>query len=119
MVDIELKTGVGTEPAFPQTQFRLGGLHTVRGFEYGTLRAPAYWAAQFDLTLLQGRFRPVVFLDVGQASRVSDFGSSPALVGAGAGISLLRGMLRFDVSRPVSSDFAGRLRFDLVVQGPR
>ena len=69
---VRLKAGAGTEPALPQTLFRLGGLGTVRGFEYGTLRAPAFWAAQLDMTPFGGRVRPVIFLDAGQASQYFD-----------------------------------------------
>jgi hypothetical protein len=111
--------GAETEPGVPQQLFRLGGLNTVRGFEYGTLRAPAFWATQVDLALLAGRVRPVLFLDAGQASRMSGLLSSTALVGAGAGLSLLKGLLRFDLSRPVSPDIGGKLRFDVVIQGVR
>jgi hypothetical protein len=118
-IAIRLKAGAGTEPALPQTLFRLGGLNTVRGFEYATLRAPAFWTSQIDLVLLGGRVRPVVFLDVGQASRLSQLTSSTALAGAGAGVSLFKGLIRFDVSRPVSPDISGKLRFDVVIQGSR
>jgi hypothetical protein len=91
----------------------------VRGFEYGTQRAPAFWSGQLDVALLGGRVRPLLFLDVGQASRLTDLVSGPVLVGAGAGISVLRGLIRFDLSRPVSPDIGGKLRFDLILQGLR
>jgi hypothetical protein len=42
--------------------------------------------------------------------------SSTANVGAGVGLSLFRGLLRFDLSQPVSPDHDGKVRFDLVVQ---
>jgi hypothetical protein len=61
----------------------------------------------------------VIFLDAGQAAPVSQLLSSTALIGAGAGVSLFNGILRFDVSRPVSPDIRGKLRFDLVVRGVR
>lgn len=115
-ITVHLKTGAGTEPALSQTLFRLGGLNTVRGFEYATLRGPAFWAAQVDLILLAGRVRPALFLDAGQASRPGDLLSSTALVGAGVGVALLKGLIRMDLSRPVSPDIGGKLRFDLVIQ---
>ena len=118
-LSIKLRAGVGTEPALPQTLFRLGGLNTVRGFEYGTLRGPAFWAAQFDVALFPGRVRPVLFLDAGQASATRDLLSSTALVGVGAGLSLFKGLIRFDLSRPISPGIGGKVRFDVVVQGPR
>ena len=118
-ISLRVKGGMGTEPALPQTLFRVGGLNTVRGFEYGTLRAPAFWAAQVDFNPLRGRVRPVLFLDAGQASRLEDLFTSTALVGGGAGLSLLNGLIRFDLSRPISPDGARKLRFDLVIGGAR
>jgi len=99
--------------------FRLGGVNTVRGFEYGTLRAPAFWAAQLDLTLFGGRVRPVIFIDAGQAAPLSGLPSTDALVGGGVGLSLLSDLIRLDLSRGISPDRAGKVRFDLVIQGPR
>ena len=118
-ITLRLKVGAATEPAMPQTLFRLGGLGTVRGFEYGTLRAPAFWAAQLDITPFGARVRPVIFLDAGQASRISRLFSSSALVGGGVGLSLFDGLIRFDLSRPISPDQSGKVRFDLVIQGAR
>jgi hypothetical protein len=118
-VTFRLKAGAGTEPAMPQSLFRVGGLHTVRGFEYGTQRGSLFWAGQMDISPFGGRVRPVIFLDTGQASRASDLLSGTALVGGGIGLSLLRGLVRFDLSRPISPSGADKLRFDLVIQGIR
>jgi hypothetical protein len=117
-ITFQLKAGAGTEPALPQSLFRLGGLNTVRGFEYGTLHGVGFWAAQTNVTLFDGRVRPILFLDAGQASTLADLLSSAALVGAGAGIALFKGLIRFELSRPISPDVGGRLRFDLVLQVP-
>ena len=65
------------------------------------------------------RVRPVLFLDAGQATRLPDLIASRALVGGGAGLSLLNGLIRFDFSRPISPGGARRLRFDLVIEGVR
>jgi len=118
-ITLRLKAGAGTEPAMPQTLFRLGGLGTVRGFEYSSRRAPAFWAAQLDITPFGARVRPVIFLDAGQASGVSRLFSSSALVGGGVGLSLFSGLIRLDLSRPISPDQSGKVRFDLVIQGVR
>lgn len=117
-ITVRLKAGAASEPAMPQALFRLGGLQTVRGFEYGTLRAPAFWAGQVDITPFEGRVHPVIFLDAGQASDVSGPFSSSGLVGAGAGLSLFSGLIRFDFSRPISPD-RNKVRFDLVIRGNR
>jgi hypothetical protein len=115
---IRAKAGIATSPVLPQMAFRLGGLNTVRGFDYGTVKGQAFWAAQLDMTPMPGRIRPVAFIDVGQAGRAGDLFDSKALVGAGIGLSLLRGAMRFDLSRQLSPDNA-RLRFDIVVGGVR
>jgi outer membrane protein assembly factor BamA len=119
LVTLKLKAGAGTEPTFPQTLFRLGGLNSVRGFEYGTLRSPAFWATQLDFSPFAGRVRPVLFIDAGQGARLADLFSSPALVGGGAGIALFRGLVRLDFSRPISPKGVRKVRFDLVLQGLR
>ena len=114
-ISLRLKGGIGGESSLPQTLFRLGGLATVRGFEYATVLGPAFWAAQVELGFARGRVRPLAFLDAGQAARVADFGSTPALVGGGVGVSVLRGLIRFELSRPISPDSGHKLRFDLVL----
>jgi surface antigen Omp85-like protein len=118
-ITVRIRAGAGTEPTLPQTLFRLGGLNTVRGFEYGTVRSPAFWAAQLDLAPVGGRVRPVLFVDAGQGGRIGDLFSGTALVGGGVGVSLFRGLVRLDFSRPISPDVASKVRFDLVFQGVR
>ncbi|HEX7336360.1 MAG TPA: hypothetical protein VF252_04045 [Gemmatimonadales bacterium] len=116
---VRVKAGAATSPTAPQMLFRLGGLHTVRGFEYGSVRAPGFWAVQVDLTPFDARVRPVIFIDAGQAGPVSQLFTQTALVGAGVGLSLFRGFFRFDLSRPITPDRGGKVRFDLVIQGVR
>jgi hypothetical protein len=115
---VRLKSGVATAPTLRQAAFRLGGAGTVRGHEYGTRRGQAFWAAQLDLAPLPGRFRPVLFLDAGQAGGAGSLFSGRMLTGAGAGLSLFSGLLRIDLSRSLSPDDA-TLRFDIVVQAAR
>ena len=116
---LRLAAGVATSPGPPQSQFRLGGLATVRGFDYAERRGQAFWSAQLDIAPFGGRLRPVAFVDAGQASRVADLFSSGALVGAGAGLSLFGGVLRFDLSHPLTPDTGGKVRFDIVVRAMR
>jgi hypothetical protein len=115
---IRLKTGIATRPTLRQSAFRLGGIGTVRGHEYGERRGQAFWATQVDVAPLSGRLRPVVFVDAGQAGGAGSLFSGRVLVGAGAGVSLFGGLVRFDVSRSLAPD-RPRLRFDIAVQGPR
>jgi hemolysin activation/secretion protein len=93
----------------------LGGLNTVRGFEYGTIRGSSFWSAQAELILLPGRIRPLVFADAGQAGNRERVFSTRALVGMGAGLELLKGLIRFELSKPVSP-YSGKLRFDLTLR---
>ncbi|HUR93812.1 MAG TPA: hypothetical protein VMY76_04485 [Gemmatimonadales bacterium] len=116
---VRLKAGVATSATLAQAAFRLGGLATVRGFEYGARRGQAFWAAQLDLAPIGGRLRPVAFIDVGQADRAADLFSSTALAGAGIGLSMFGGALRFDFSHPITPDTGDKVRFDIVVQGVR
>jgi hypothetical protein len=116
---LRVKAGIATSPTLQQSQFRLGGLATVRGFEYGARRGQAFWAAQLDVAPLDGRLRPVAFVDVGQAARPGDLFSSEALAGAGVGLSIFHGALRFDLSHPLTPDTGGKVRFDIVVQAAR
>jgi len=116
---IRLKAGMATSPTLQQSLFRLGGPATVRGFEYGSARGQAFWAAQLDIAPFGGRLRPVAFLDAGQSDRPADLFSSRALVGAGVGASFFRGVLRLDLSHPITPDDGGKVRFDIVVQAVR
>jgi hypothetical protein len=118
-VTLRIKAGAGTSPALPQTLFRVGGLNTVRGFEYATLRSTAFWAAQLDLAPIKGRVRPVAFLDVGQGGSSGDLSSTEFLVGGGIGVMLFNGLMRLHFSRPISPKTASKVRFDLVLQGVR
>jgi len=115
---LRLKSGIATSPTLSQMEFRAGGLATVRGFDYGTQRGQAFWAAQLDITPLATSIRPVVFVDAGRAAPAGDLFSGQVLVGSGVGVSLLGGLVRFDVSRRLSPDVA-RLRFDLVIGAVR
>ncbi|MEO7986650.1 MAG: ShlB/FhaC/HecB family hemolysin secretion/activation protein [Gemmatimonadales bacterium] len=116
---LDVKAGVATNPTLPQALFRLGGVSTVRGFEYGALSGQAFWAARLDIAPIRGRLRPVLFADAGQAARVDDLFSSKALIGAGVGLSVFDGILRLDLSHPISPDIGGNMRFDIVVQAAR
>lgn len=110
--------GVTTNDPLPQSAFRLGGLKTVRGFNYGTYTGQAFWSAQGDWTPLKGDVRPVLFVDVGQAGDLDDVFAQRPLVGAGVGLSFFNGILRFDFSVPLQGPASG-LRFDIQFGAPR
>ena len=118
-VTVRLKAGIATAPTLQQSAFRLGGVDTVRGFDYGTGRGQAFWAAQLDVAPFSGRLRPVLFLDAGQVEEPGELFSSKALRGGGVGLSMFSGILRFDLSHPISAGSDGKVRFDIVMQAPR
>jgi hypothetical protein len=115
---IRAKAGFATDSDLPQMEFRAGGINTVRGFDYGVMRGRAFWAAQLDVAPIRGRIRPVLFADAGRAAEPGDLFEGRVLVGAGAGISLFGGLLRFDLSRRLSPG-NGTLRFDVTAGAPR
>ncbi len=115
---IRAKAGIATSTDLEQMQFRAGGVNTVRGFDYGTLRGRAFWAAQLDVAPIAGRLRPVLFADAGRASAPGELFEGRVLVGAGVGLSVFGGLLRFDLSRRLSPG-DGTLRFDVTAGGPR
>jgi hypothetical protein len=115
---ISFKTGIASSEALPQALFRAGGLQTVRGYDYGSARGQAFWSVQTDFTLSQSwGFRPVVFLDAGNASSPGEVFTREPLVGAGIGASFLRGLIRFDLSQPLTQ--GTKLRFDIVFSAAR
>jgi hemolysin secretion/activation protein ShlB/FhaC/HecB len=116
---LRLKAGVATSPTLPQSLFRLGGQGTVRGFDYGARRGQSFWAAQLDFAPIGGRLRPVAFADAGQTARPGELFSSTVLAGAGLGLAFFGGVLRLDLSHPLTPDTGGKVRFDLVVQAPQ
>lgn len=97
--------GTGVGDSVPQRDFRLGGAHTLRGFDAGRFRGKTAWNLGVDIGAARRVVSPVVFVDVGGAA-----GGAEAT--AGAGLSVLRGVLRLHVATPLSR--AADWRFDVV-----
>ena len=119
---LRMKAGIASPDVAPQLRFRLGGMHTVRGFEYASLTGESFWAAQLDVSPSRGTIRPVLFADVGGIGGGRD---SPAgldgrvLAGGGIGVSMYSPLLRttlirVDLSHPITPSEGGEWRFDLV-----
>jgi hypothetical protein len=117
-VTVRLKSGIATSPTLRQSEFRLGGIGTVRGHQYGERRGQAFWATQVDVAPLKGRLRPVLFVDAGQAGGAEGLFSGKVMAGAGVGVSMFGGFLRFDLSHSLAPDDPG-VRFDISIQQPR
>ena len=97
-------TSAGTLP--PQRAYFVGGLHSVRGQfarAEGVGRVgDAFWLTRGEIGFGVPVARPSLFYDVGWAGSRSAL-SRPGrpLSGAGAGLSLLDGLLRLDVARGI------------------
>lgn len=104
----------------PQVALQAGGLRTVRGYDFGVARGDALWALQLDVAEPgNDPFKWVGFLDAGQAGKLSAFGDAPFLSGVGVGASILGGLIRAEVSHPLTERAGRGLRFDLVFGGVR
>lgn len=95
----------------PQRAFRLGGARTLRGYDAGAFAGTWAWTVGADIGAAHRVIAPVVFADVGQA-RGADVAAS-----LGAGVSVMRGLLRAHVATPI--DRATHARFDLLVAARR
>jgi hemolysin activation/secretion protein len=93
-------------------QFRLGGPESVRGYDYGFRRGKSGWAAQADVALTRGIVTPVVFADAGNT-----FTSDKPLLSVGGGVSILDGMIRFNISGGLQPKTD--VRFDLLFRAAR
>lgn len=102
----------------PQLALQLGGMQTVRGYDFGTAAGSALWALQLDLAPPgNDPLKRVLFLDAGQATTFGELGRAPVYVGVGAGYSLLGGLVRAEVSHPLTHRAGRGLRFDLAFGG--
>lgn len=101
-----------------QRAFFVGGLQTVRGqfaSPYGAGRVgDTFWLGRAEMGQSGMAFRPALFYDIGWAgSRGALSRMGRPLSGAGAGLSLLDGLLRIDVSRGIYPE--QRWRTDLYI----
>lgn len=99
----------------PQLGLRAGGQGTVRGYDFGVAQGDALWAVQLDMTRPSRKaVKLVAFVDAGQAGARSNFAHAPFLSGAGAGVSILGGFIRAELSHPITEAAGRGLRFDLL-----
>jgi hypothetical protein len=123
-VDFTMSHGIGEAGAFaltagagtsvgdvtPQRMWFLGGAHTVRGQRPGIAVGNAFWLARAELARGMGAVRPVIFSDFGWAGDRTNWKSiGLPLSGAGAGISIMDGLVRFDVARGINPERAWRV----------
>ena len=109
---VQARAAIARGDTLPQLDLRLGGPQTVRGYDYGTRRGRELWAAQLDLALVRSRLiAPVVFFDIGDT-----FDADP-MIGVGAGLSFLNGLVRLNLAKGLRPSEA--VRFDLLFRAPR
>ena len=106
---------VGVVP--PQRFWFLGGASTVRGHLPGTEAGDAFWLSRAEIAHGLGVVRPVIFGDIGWAGDRTQWRSiGLPMSGAGAGLTIMDGLLRFDVSRGINPK-PGQWRVDMYVEG--
>jgi hypothetical protein len=114
-VTLSSGSSVGALPA--HRRWYLGGTHTVRGQSPDTASSgSAFWMTRAELGRTIYGPRVTIFGDLGWAgdrTRWSEVGRP--LSGAGAGISLLDGLIRFDVARGIYP--RQQWRVDMYIEG--
>jgi len=82
-----------------QHNWYVGGPGTLRGYRAGVLSGETFWRGRAEVGYGLPAFRLVGFSDAAWAGVRDDFSRARPLLSAGAGISLMDGILRFDVAR--------------------
>jgi hypothetical protein len=101
-----------------QRNWFLGGTQTVRGLRPGTAAGNAFWMARAEGGYGFEAVRPVIFGDIGWAgdrAKWQEIGTP--LAGVGAGISILDGLLRFDVARGLQPSDQRGWRVETYLEG--
>ncbi|HEX7977342.1 MAG TPA: hypothetical protein VF461_01970 [Gemmatimonadaceae bacterium] len=99
-----------------QRDWFLGGSQTVRGPSPRPAEGNAFWLARAEVAQGLGAVRPVVFGDIGWAGDRQNWSAvGVPISGAGAGFSILDGLLRFDVARGIQPTHQWRM--DMYVEG--
>ncbi|UCC49797.1 MAG: hypothetical protein JSV41_06465 [Gemmatimonadota bacterium] len=88
----------------PQREWRIGGLQTLRGYEYAVGQGDSFWAGRIEAAYKRGAIAPVVFADFAWAGDTEEWPGDDPTWSVGAGVSLLWGALRADLAFPESGD---------------
>lgn len=113
-MDGALTLGAGTSGGAvpPQRLWYLGGTQTIRGQRAGAASGNSFWMSRVEFGSSMVGFRPIVFGDIGWAGP-RDGWKNPGrpLSGAGAGLSIMDGLVRFDVARGIYPETKIRTSF--------
>ncbi|HEX8905793.1 MAG TPA: hypothetical protein VF771_13165, partial [Longimicrobiaceae bacterium] len=100
-------TSFGDVPV--QSLWRLGGAATLRGYDASSAVGAAFWRGRGELATGSGAMRFAAFSDVAWAGPRDAFSFDRPLWSVGAGVSVLDGLLRFDLARALRAPTGWRL----------
>lgn len=103
--------GIGS-PFPAQRSWFLGGPLSLRGYDASVLRGDDHARARLEVARGYRGGSLTFFGDAGWAGVFDDFDENEVLYAVGVGVSLLDGLVRLDLSRGLTGDFA-RTRLDL------
>lgn len=106
---LEVAGGATLGDAPTQSLWYLGGPATVRGYPGGALRGAWFWRVRAEAGTSAPGARLVGFTDAGWAGAREQLTLGPALLSVGAGVGVLDGLIRLDVSRALRGDAGWRL----------
>jgi hypothetical protein len=110
---LEIEVGRIWGEAPLQRNWFLGGTRSLRGYEGGVAVGTSHLRGRAELARDFGAARWSLFSDWGWAGEASAFDERDALLSAGVGLSVLDGLLRFDVARALRSPTGWRLELYL------
>ena len=96
-----------------QRNWFLGGTRTLRGYPGASAVGTSFARVKVELAREVGAARWAVFSDWGWAGERSDFDLDEGLLSAGAGLSILDGLIRIDLARAVRAPTGWRLELYL------
>jgi hypothetical protein len=109
---VEAAAGTVEGSAIPaQSLWRLGGSSTLRGYAGGSLVGERYWRGRAELGRGVQAIRLALFSDIAWAGSRNRLDSDGALLSAGAGVSLLGGLVRMDLARALRAPTGWKFHF--------
>jgi len=102
-------TSFGEVPA--QAEWFVGGPTTVRGYDPLTATGTAFWRGRAEVATSFPGARVALFTDAGWAGPREAFTADDALLASGVGVSLLDGLLRFDLARALHAPTGWKAHF--------